>query len=150
MIVFGDDEEKLNYQLAQCCNPIPGDNIFGFVTINSGIKVHKESCSNAIDMRANYDYRVIPAKWVSSSSRDFLIEVSLQGIDRNGIFNDITTLISNKFKISIKKININSEDGIFYGNLILFVKNTLQLEQIIEELHNIEGITNVKRSEIKK
>lgn len=150
MIVFGDDEEKLNYQLAQCCNPIPGDNIFGFVTINSGIKVHKESCSNAIDMRANYDYRVIPAKWVSSSSRDFLIEVSLQGIDRNGIFNDITTLISNKFKISIKKININSEDGIFYGNLILFVKNTLQLEQIIEELHNIEGITNVRRSEIKK
>ncbi|MCO6565564.1 MAG: bifunctional (p)ppGpp synthetase/guanosine-3',5'-bis(diphosphate) 3'-pyrophosphohydrolase [Apibacter sp.] len=150
MIVFGDDEEKLNYQLSQCCNPIPGDNIFGFITINSGIKVHKENCSNAIDMRANYDYRVIPAKWVSSSSRDFLIEVSLQGIDRTGIFNDITTLISNQFKISIKKININSEDGIFYGNLILFVKNTLQLEQIIEELHNIEGITNVKRAEIKK
>jgi GTP diphosphokinase / guanosine-3',5'-bis(diphosphate) 3'-diphosphatase len=150
MIVFGDDEEKLNYQLAQCCNPIPGDSIFGFITINSGIKVHKENCPNAIDMRANYDYRVISAKWVSSSTRDFLIEVSLQGIDRNGIFNDITTLISNKFKISIKKININSEDGIFYGNLILFVKNTLQLEQIIEELHNIEGITNVKRAEIKK
>ncbi|WP_295811182.1 RelA/SpoT family protein [uncultured Apibacter sp.] len=150
MIVFGDDEKKLDYQLAPCCNPIPGDNIFGFVTINSGIKVHKEDCPNAIDMRANYDYRVIPAKWVNSASRDFLIEVALQGIDRTGIFNNITTLISNKFKVDIKNININSEDGIFYGNLILFVKNTTQLEQIIHELHNIEGITNVKRAEKKK
>ena len=150
MIVFGDDEKKLDYQLAPCCNPIPGDNIFGFVTINSGIKVHKEDCPNAIDMRANYDYRVIPAKWVNSASRDFLIEVALQGIDRTGIFINITTLISNKFKVDIKNININSEDGIFYGNLILFVKNTTQLEQIIHELHNIEGITNVKRAEKKK
>ncbi|MDR1876092.1 MAG: RelA/SpoT family protein, partial [Flavobacteriaceae bacterium] len=149
MIVFGDDEKKLDYQLGQCCNPIPGDKIFGFVTINKGIKVHKETCPNAVDMRANYDYRVIPAKWVNSANRDFLIDISLEGIDRTGILNDITALVSNTLKVDIKKININSEDGIFYGNLTLFVKNTVQLEEIVRDLHNIEGISKVKRLERK-
>jgi GTP pyrophosphokinase len=147
MIVFGDDEKKLDYQLGQCCNPIPGDKIFGFVTINKGIKVHKDTCPNAVDMRANYDYRVIPAKWVNSANRDFLIDVSLEGIDRTGILNDITTLVSNTLKVDVKKINIASEDGIFYGSLTLFVKNTVQLEEILEELHTIKGITKVKRME---
>ncbi|MGM5631864.1 RelA/SpoT family protein [Apibacter raozihei] len=149
MIVFGDDEKKLDYQLAQCCNPIPGDRIFGFVTINKGIKVHKETCPNAVDMRANYDYRVIPAKWVNSANRNFLIEVALEGIDRTGILNDITTTVSNMLKVDIKKININSDDGIFKGNLTLFVKNTVQLEEILQALHSLEGITKVKRIEKK-
>ncbi len=149
MIVFGDDEKKLDYQLAQCCTPIPGDKIFGFVTINKGIKVHKENCPNAIDMRANYDYRVIPAKWVNSANRNFVVDISLEGIDRPGILNSITTLVSNVLKVDIKKINISTDDGIFNGILTLFVKNTVQLEEILKALHDIEGIAKVKRLEKK-
>lgn len=145
MIVFGDDEKKLDYQLAQCCNPIPGDKIFGFVTINKGIKVHKETCPNAIDMRANYDYRVIPAKWVNSANRNFLIDISIEGIDRKGILNDITNLVSHTLNIDVKKFTINSDDGIFQGILTLFIKNTVQLEEVLQKLQNLEGVAKVKR-----
>ncbi|PQL94127.1 RelA/SpoT family protein [Apibacter adventoris] len=149
MIVFGDDEKKLDYQLAQCCNPIPGDKIFGFVTINKGIKVHKETCPNAIDMRANYDYRVIPAKWVNSANRNFLIDISIEGIDRKGILNDITNLVSHTLNIDVKKFTINSDDGIFQGILTLFIKNTVQLEEVLQKLQNLEGVAKVKRLEKK-
>ncbi|MDR3273489.1 MAG: RelA/SpoT family protein [Flavobacteriaceae bacterium] len=147
LLVFGEDEEKLTYELASCCNPIPGDKVFGFITISKGIKVHKYSCPNAVSLRANYDYRIIQAKWVNSSTRDFLINVSLEGIDRNGIINDITTLTSNTLNIGIKKLNIDSDDGIFKGVLTLFVKNSMQLEETLKNLRQIDGILKVTRME---
>lgn len=149
MIVFGDDEKKLDYQLAPCCNPIPGDKIFGFVTINKGIKVHKETCPNAIDMRANYDYRVIPAKWVNSANRNFLIDVSIEGIDRKGILSDITNLVTYTLNVDVKKFVINSDDGIFHAVLTLFIKNIVQLEEVLKDLQTLDGVAKVKRLERK-
>lgn len=149
LLVFGPDEEKLDYELASCCNPIPGDKVFGFITINRGIKVHKDTCPNAISMRANYDYRIIKAKWVNSSNLDFTINIALKGIDRIGIISDITTLVSTTLHVDIKRLNINSDAGIFDGTLTLFVKNVVQLEQIQKDLALIEGITSVRRMDKK-
>ncbi|TWP23014.1 bifunctional (p)ppGpp synthetase/guanosine-3',5'-bis(diphosphate) 3'-pyrophosphohydrolase [Apibacter muscae] len=149
MIVFGEEEEKLDYQMALCCNPIPGDKIFGFVTIGKGIKVHKEICPNAVDMRANYDYRVIQAKWVNSSHRNFLVHILIDGIDRIGLISDISNILSNLMKVDIKKMNFNSEDGIFTSQITLQVKNTFQLDEILKNLQKVENISKVKRIEKK-
>src|SRR5690606_5379013 len=107
LIVFGDDEKKLDYTLANCCNPIPGDKVFGFVTVNRGIKVHKTSCPNAIELQANYAYRIQKAKWVDSSETTFRTDIIITGIDRMGLVKDITDALSNNLNIDMKSINFN-------------------------------------------
>lgn len=144
-LVFGDDESKLNYTLAKCCNPIPGDSVFGFVSINQGIKVHKQDCSNAISMRANYDYRVLKAKWIDSSQKIFFANINIKGIDKMGLLSEITKMISENLHINISSFNISSNDGIFDGKIKLEVKNTAQLEILLKNLKKIEGITKVTR-----
>ena len=128
MIVFGKDEEKLNYSFAKCCNVIPGDKIFGFITISDGIKVHSDSCPNAINLRAQYDYRVMEAKWVNAESFKNRIKIEIEGLDRIGMINDITQVISNSMSIDMKSMTIASNDGIFTGSINLEVKNKNQLE----------------------
>lgn len=145
LIVFGRNEEKLDYTLAKCCTVIPGDKIFGFLTINEGIKVHNENCSNAINLRANYDYRVMIAKWVNSAQFVNNVKVELQGMDRMGIINDISTIISNHLHIDMKGISINSIDGIFIGTISLEIRDKEQLENLLKELSKIDGIKKVKR-----
>ena len=113
LIVFGKDEEKLNYSFAKCCTVIPGDKIFGFITISDGIKVHNDNCPNAINLRANYDYRVMPAKWVNEQRYSSRVRIQIEGIDRKGLVNDITEVISNAMNIDMKSISIESNDGIF-------------------------------------
>lgn len=145
MIVFGKDEEKLNYTYAKCCTVIPGDKIFGFITISDGIKVHSDNCPNAINLRAQYDYRVIPAKWVNAESFKNRVKIEIEGLDRMGMINDITTVISGAMGMDMKSMSIESNDGIFTGNINLEVKNKGQLEETFKKLKDINGISRVRR-----
>lgn len=145
MIVFGKDEEKLNYSFAKCCNVIPGDKIFGFITISDGIKVHSDNCPNAINLRAQYDYRVIPAKWVNAESFKNRVKIEIEGLDRMGMINDITQVISNSMSMDMKSMSISSNDGVFTGSINLEVKNKHQLEETFKKLKNINGVSKVKR-----
>lgn len=145
MIVFGKDEEKLNYTFAKCCSVIPGDKIFGFITISEGIKVHNENCPNAINLRAQYDYRVMPAKWVNAESFKNRVKIEIDGLDRMGMINDITQVISNNMSIDMKSMTISSNNGLFNGTINLEVRNKNQLEETFKKLKSISGITKVKR-----
>ena len=145
MIVFGKDEEKLNYTFAKCCTVIPGDKIFGFITISDGIKVHNDNCPNAINLRANYDYRVLQAKWVNAESFKNRIKIEIEGLDRIGMINDITAVISNNMSMDMKSMSIASNDGIFTGNINLEVKNKSQLEETFKQLKAINGVSKIKR-----
>lgn len=145
LIVFGKDEEKLNYSFAKCCSVIPGDKIFGFITISDGIKVHNDGCPNAINLRANYDYRVMVAKWVNAESFKNRVKIEIEGLDRMGMINDITAVISNSMAIDMKSMSIASNDGIFTGNINLEVKNKSQLEETFRQLKSINGVNKVKR-----
>ena len=145
MIVFGKDEEKLNYTFAKCCTVIPGDKIFGFITISDGIKVHNDNCPNAINLRANYDYRVLQAKWVNAESFKNRIKIEIEGLDRIGMINDITAVISNNMSMDMKSMSIASNDGIFTGNINLEVKNKSQLEETFKQLKAIDGVSKIKR-----
>jgi len=145
MIVFGKDEERLNYTYAKCCTVIPGDKIFGFITISDGIKVHSDNCPNAINLRAQYDYRVIPAKWVNAESFKNRVKIEIEGLDRMGMINDITTVISGAMGMDMKSMSIESNDGIFTGNINLEVKNKGQLEETFKKLKDINGVSRVRR-----
>ena len=145
MIVFGKDEEKLNYSYAKCCTVIPGDKIFGFITISEGIKVHSDNCPNAINLRAQYDYRVIPAKWVNEESFKNRIKIEIEGLDRMGMINDITTVISGAMGMDMKSMSIESNNGIFTGNINLEVKNRSQLDETFKQLKEINGVSKVIR-----
>ena len=145
MLVFGKEEERLNYTLANCCNPIPGDKVFGFVTINDGIKVHKKNCPNAVSLQSNYAYRIIPAKWIDSSQRTYTSHIRLSGIDNLGLVNDITSLISDNLHVNMKSISFSSDDGIFNGDIVVEVKNQTMHKNLIEKLKKINGIDKVSR-----
>lgn len=145
LIVFGKDEEKMNYSFAKCCTVIPGDKIFGFITISDGIKVHNDGCPNAINLRAQYDYRVLPAKWVNEESFKNRIKIEIEGLDRMGMINDITAVISNSMNMDMKSMSIESNNGIFLGNINLEVRNKSQLEETFKQLKNINGVSRVKR-----
>ncbi|WP_234110416.1 RelA/SpoT family protein [Chryseobacterium sp. R2A-55] len=145
LIVFGKDEQKMNYSFAKCCTVIPGDKIFGFITISEGIKVHNDNCPNAINLRAQYDYRVLPAKWVNEESFKNRIQIEIEGLDRMGMINDITAVISNNMSMDMKSMSIESNNGIFLGTITLEVKNKNQLEETFKQLKNINGVSRVKR-----
>ncbi len=145
MIVFGKDEEKMNYSFAKCCTVIPGDKIFGFITISEGIKVHNDNCPNAINLRAQYDYRVLPAKWVNEESFRNRIKIEIEGLDRMGMINDITAVISNNMNMDMKSMSIESDNGIFLGTINVEVKSRSQLDETFKQLKNINGVSRVKR-----
>ncbi len=149
LIVFGKDEETLQYSMAKCCNPIPGDKVFGFITINEGIKIHKEDCPNAVDMRAKYGYRIMKAKWIDSTQREFKVNINVSGIDNVGIVNNVTLVISNTMNVNIQRINIDSEDGYFEGHIRVSVKNNSQLNEMIDNLKKIDGVMKVEREKNK-
>lgn len=144
-LVFGRDEEVLDYKLANCCNPIPGDNVFGFITVSEGIKVHKKDCPNAIQLQSNFAYRIIQAKWKDSTQEEFKAVIKLTGIDNIGLVNDVTREISNNMNVNIKNINFDSSDGIFTGRITVVVKNNSILKKLIEHLKKINGIDKVSR-----
>jgi GTP pyrophosphokinase len=144
-LVFGKEEEKLDYKLSKCCNPIPGDKVFGFLTINDGIKVHKVNCPNAISLQSNYNYRIISSKWIDSTKQDFNVILQINGIDKSGIVNNVTRVISNNMGVFINSINIAGKEGVFDGKISLSVKNSTQLNKLIKSLQKVEGVKNVER-----
>ncbi len=146
-IVFGPDEQQLDYTLANCCNPIPGDEIFGFTTINEGIKVHKKSCPNALSLYSNYAYRIMTARWIDSSKHDFIVYLKISGFNRTGMAKDITRMITDDEQLDMKNVNLNSQGGIFEGEISLYIKNTDHLKQVIKDIKSIEGVENVNRIE---
>lgn len=145
-LVFGPDEEKLDYELASCCNPIPGDKVFGFVTVSKGIRVHKKDCPNAVALQANQAYRIIRAKWIDSKEESYRAIINIQGLDRIGLISDITKVISSNLHVHIRSINVSEEDGIFEGKISVSIKNKTQLEKLIDELKRIDGIQKVSRT----
>ncbi|MGB5394238.1 MAG: ACT domain-containing protein, partial [Lutimonas sp.] len=145
MLVFGEEGEKLNYTFAKCCSPIPGDKVFGFVTIKEGIKIHKYDCPNALGMQSQYAYRILPAKWIDSSQQAYKVKINISGIDRVGLTNDVTRIISNNLQINIQNMNIAANQGIFQGKLTVEVKNNEQLNKLINQLGKLEGIDKVTR-----
>jgi len=146
LLVFGKEEEKLNYKLTSCCNPIPGDKVFGFVTVSEGIKVHKNNCPNAVSMQANYAYRIIKAKWIDSSQQEYFTDLTISGIDQLGLVNNLTKVISNNMHVNMKKISFETDDGLFIGNVTVSVKNKKTIDQLIANIKKINGIDRVKRS----
>ncbi len=144
-LVFGNDDEKLEYKLAKCCNPIPGDQVFGFITINDGIKVHKKDCPNAISMQSNYAYRIIKAKWIDSTKQEFKAILRVSGVDNKGIVNNLTRIISNNMNVFIHSINIAGNEGVFEGKLSLSVKNKTQLTKLITSIKKVDGVQKVER-----
>jgi len=146
-LLIGDEFQKIDYTLSACCNPIPGDNVFGFVTVNEGIKIHRTNCPNASKLMANYGYRIIKAKWTSQKELAFLTGLQIVGIDDVGLINKITTVISQEFKLNIRSITIGSNEGIFEGSIMVFVNDTEQLDHLIRSLKQIKGITSVTRFE---
>ena len=144
-LVFGNNEEKLNYKLSKCCKPIPGDNVFGFLTINEGLTVHKYSCKNTISMQSKFAYRVMTAKWIDSSKYEFASTIKIVGIDNHGLLNTITKIISENLNLNMKKSVFTTEGDTFKGEIILTVKNIRILNEVIEKLKKIPGVDKVVR-----
>ena len=144
-LVFGKTEEQLEYQLSPCCNPIAGDDVFGFVTVSDGVKVHKNECPNALTLRSNYAYRIVNAKWIDSSQNEFTAKLQLTGLDDLGLVNKVTQVISNTNNVNISQMSFDSNDGTFEGNILLKVKNTALLKKMIKQLQNINGVDKVVR-----
>ena len=145
-LIFGKDQESLKYSMANCCEPIPGDPVFGFVSVNDGIKVHKKDCPNSISLRSNYAYRVISAKWIDSQSHEFNTKISLTGIDDIGIISQIAATISGLMNVNMNKLSFESNDGFFTGTISLEVKNKVILNKLLKSLKKIEGIDKVSRN----
>ena len=145
MLVFGTEHDKLDYKLSQCCNPIPGDDVFGFVTINEGIKVHKKDCPNAIGMQSNYAYRIMSAKWIDSSQEEFKAIINITGMDVLGLTNQLTKVISNNMSVNIQSISLSTDAGIFHGQIAVIVKNNTILKKMISAIKKIDGVDKVSR-----
>ena len=145
MLVFGKEEEKLNYLLSSCCNPIPGDMVFGFLSIKEGIKIHKKVCPNALSLQSNYAYRIMSAKWIDSSQQVFRAVVKLTGIDRLGLVNSMTKVVSENMNVNIKSIKFDTDSGIFNGEISVEVNNNNFVEKLMERLQKINGIEKVFR-----
>lgn len=144
-LVFGKEQQKLDYKMANCCNPISGDDVFGFLTVNEGIKVHKQNCPNAIQLQSSYSYRIMPAKWIDSSQHDFKTELLITGIDSVGLVNELTKVVSNNLHIDMKSVHFDTDDGTFSGRIIVVVKNKTILNNLVDNIKKINGIDKVTR-----
>lgn len=144
-LLIGEDLQKLDYKLSSCCNPIPGDDVFGFVTVGEGIKIHRTNCPNAAKLMSNYGYRIVKARWNSQKELAFLTGLHITGIDEVGLINKITTVISNDFKVNMRSITVDTNDGIFEGSIMVYVNNTKHLDNLISKLKEVVGVSSVTR-----
>ena len=145
LIEFDGKKDDIQYSLSKCCKPIPGDDIYGFVTVNEGIKVHRTSCKNSPELLSKYAYRIIKANWYSKSDFNLVTSLVIDGTDRVGVIDDVTKIISSQLKVNMKSINVDLKDGIFHGKIELFVSDTLQLSKLMKKLQNVRNVTFVKR-----
>jgi len=145
LLVFGEEEEVLDYKISTCCQPISGDKVFGFVTIKEGIKIHSISCPNAIRLRTNFSYRIVKCKWKNVKNIEFDSMIEIKGIDSVGLVNKITNIISSHMNVNMKLVNFTSNDGLFYGRINLSVKNNTHLEKVVKQILKIDGVNGVNR-----
>lgn len=145
VLVIGDNMEKLDYKFANCCNPIPGEEVYGFITVSEGIKIHKTSCPNTVQLMSNYAYRVIKARWIDENKMDFLTSLKIIGIDDMGIVNSITQIISNELNVNIRSLSFEGHDGIFEGRVMVFVQDTSHLTSLINKLNKVKGVKKIER-----
>ena len=146
-IVLDDRVGLMDYKFSDCCNPIPGDDVFGFITINDGVKIHRTNCKNSPELLSKYAYRILKAKWYSKNEISFLSSLKIKGTDRVGIIDDISKIISSELKVNMKSISINSNSGVFEGKIQLYVNNTSHLLRLIKKLEKIRNVIKVSRFE---
>jgi len=145
LIIFGESSDKIMYTLANCCKPIPGDDVFGFITQGEGLKIHRTSCPNATRLLSNYGHRVVKTKWVKNKEISFLTGIKIIGLDDVGVINKITNLISGELKININALTIEAKDGLFEGNIKVYVHDKDELEELVVEVKKLPGIESVDR-----
>lgn len=145
ILLIGEDMDVVEYKLAKCCTPIPGDEVFGFVTMNEGIKIHRTNCPNAPELLSNHGHRVIKAKWTSQHEVAFLTGLKVVGTDRVGLINDVSKIISEELKVNMSSIAFRSNQGIFDGEIMLYVNDTRHLDLLIKKLEKVEGVVKVSR-----
>lgn len=150
ILLIGEDMDVVDYKLAKCCTPIPGDDVFGFVTVNEGIKIHRTNCKNAPELLSHHGNRVVKAKWTSQHEVAFLTGLKILGTDRVGLINDVTKIISEELKVNMSSMSIHTDSGIFEGEIMLYVNDTRHLEQLIERLRGVEGVEKVSRFDSKE
>ena len=145
LVIFGESSDKIVYNLANCCKPIPGDDVFGFVTTGKGLTIHRTNCPNAAKLLANYGHRVVKTKWAKNKEISFLTGVKIVGIDDVGVVNKITNLISGELKINISALTIEAKEGLFEGNIRLYVHDKEELDKLVQRLLDLPGIESVER-----
>jgi GTP pyrophosphokinase len=145
LIIFGESSDKIMYSLAKCCSPIPGDDVFGFVSTGKGLIIHRINCPNAAQMMANYGHRIVKTKWAKNKEISFLTGLRIVGIDDVGVINKITNVISGELRINISALTIESGDGLFKGMIKVFVHDKEELEELVDRLKSLEGIQTVDR-----
>ena len=145
VLVIGDNMAKLDYQLANCCNPIPGNEVYGFITVTEGIKIHKTGCPNTVQLMSRYAYRIIKARWIEEQEIAFLTGLKITGIDDMGIVNGITQIISNELNVNMRSLSFDSHDGIFEGRVMVLVQDTSHLTSLIKKLNKVKGVKKIER-----
>ena len=145
MLVIDRNLKGLDFSLARCCHPIYGDPVFGFVTISGGIKIHRQDCPNAAELKRRFGYRVVKARWSGKGNNQYAITLRIIGNDDIGIVNNITNIISKEEKINVRSINIDSHDGLFSGNLVVLLEDNAKLTALVKKLRTIKGVKQVSR-----
>jgi guanosine-3',5'-bis(diphosphate) 3'-pyrophosphohydrolase len=145
LIIFGENSDKIQYKLANCCQPIPGDDVFGFVTTGEGLKIHRTNCPNAATLLANYGHRVVKAKWAKNKEISLLTGVIINGIDDVGVIHKITNVVSGELKMNMRSMSIDSKDGLFEGKIMVYVNHKEELDELSKRLEKLEGINKVTR-----
>jgi GTP diphosphokinase / guanosine-3',5'-bis(diphosphate) 3'-diphosphatase len=145
LVIFGESSDKIVYNLANCCKPIPGDDVFGFVTTGKGLTIHRTNCPNATKLLSNYGHRVVKTKWAKNKEISFLTGVKIVGMDDVGVVNKITMLISGELKINIAALTIEAKEGLFEGNIKLYVHDKEELDNLVQSLLSLPGIESVER-----
>lgn len=147
LLIMGESSDKIDYKFASCCNPVPGDDVFGFITVSEGIKIHRTNCPNAVQMMAKYSYRIVKTKWTKQHNIAFLTGIKINGIDDVGLVNKITNIITGQMNLNMRSISFDSEDGIFEGKIMIYVHDTDELDNLSNRLQELEGILSVERFE---
>ena len=145
-VIIGEDFKNIQYKLAGCCSPIPGDNVFGFITINEGIKIHRYSCPNAEHLQSKMAYRCIKARWKEADLKENVAAITIHGIDRVGIVNRITEIISNQHNVNIRTISFTTNDGVFEGKVTVMVYDTEHLTTLMAKFEEVDGVQRVTRT----
>jgi len=145
ILFIGEDLDVIDYKIAACCNPIPGDDVFGFITVSDGIKIHRTSCPNAPELLSSHGHRVIKAKWASKHKSSFVVDLEIIGTDRVGLISDVTIVISNKHNVNMRSIEVDTDTGIFEGKISLYIDDQSMLKSLIKQIENVEGVVKVTR-----